>query len=725
MRSSLVLLAALAGSTLGLPTASTTELDARTFGLIGGLVETIKDILHGTSPVNILGAISAEAAVALNGVAIGCKAGSIDFEYRKQLGIWLKTGAGVHIDTSLKKSLLAWCEADVSVDLEIDLDIRAQLSFFLPTLAHIAAEKELYVTLEGVFDFAKEVTAVLTIGAQASLEAAIALLGELHWKIKAGLEFCAAGGILADLDVEIIAALKLWLDSKECGLDVELIKTIKLWLGGKIEGEVVALPQLPVGGLTTISLGKSLEVLIDASGAIVASAQASLGAFLQTDVGLEIDIEIKKLIDFCAKGGLAIDLEYEKRVELSLWLASSKCGLTAELKGLIAFWLSFGVSAGAEVSIDFSKNILTELGQFITSTIDVVLGGHLHGLLSFLLSGQGVLSISIEARAQLAALISGGFGFSIDKHIEIIIIGWLGGCHECCGGKPPVSSTTPTLPSTTPSASPSTTTQTGVEPTGTPTTSKPVIPTGSPTTTPGQPEETPCETLTSETTISHTESHPSEPTTTTEPVIPTGEPTETPCETLTSETTISHTESHPSEPTTTTTTKPVIPTGPPTTTPGQPEETPCETLTTETTVSHTESHPGQPTGEPTETPCETLTTETTISHTETPTTTPSQPEETPCETLTTETTVSHTESHPGQPTGEPTETPCETLTTETTISHTESKPPVPTDIEPTETASQPPSTITEPPVPTATSTGGKKTITVTKTVGVEYCPPNW
>ncbi|KAL2814935.1 hypothetical protein BJX63DRAFT_184549 [Aspergillus granulosus] len=714
MRSSLVLLAALAGSTLALPTASTAELDARTFGLVGGLIDSIKDILHGTSPVNILGGISAEAAVALNGGAIGCKAGSIDFEYRKQLSIWLKTGAGAHIDASLKKSLLAWCEADVSVDLEIDLEIRAQLSFFLPALAHIAAQKELYVTLEGVFDFAKEVAGVLTIGAQASLEAAIALLGELDWKIKAGLEFCAAGGVLADLDVEIIAALKLWLESKECKLDVHLKKTIKFWLEGKIEGDVIELPKIPVDGLTTISLGKSLEVLIEASGALVASAQASLYAFLKTDIGLEIDIEIKKIIEFCAKGGLAIDIEYEKRVELSLWLASSKCKLTAELKSLLAFWLSFGVSAGAEVSVDFSKNILAE--------IEVLLGKHFHGLLSFLFSGEGVLSISIEARAQLAALIGGGFGFSIDKHIEIIIIGWLGGCHECCGGKPPVSSTTtPTLPTTTPTPSPSTTTtkttttttatttepeetpcetDTDVEPTPTSTTTKPtepeetpcetdtdVEPTTTPTTTPSEPEETPCETDTDV-----------EPTAT--PTTTPSESEETPCETETD----------------------VEPTATPTTTkPTEPEETPCETDTdVEPTATPTTTNPT----EPEETPCET---DTDVEPTATPTTTkPTEPEETPCETDTdVEPTATPTTTKPTKPT-EPEETPCETDTdVEPTGKPTETKPPVPTDVEPTEPATQPPSTITNPPVPTTTSTGGQKTVTITKTVGVEYCPPNW
>jgi hypothetical protein len=73
--------------------------------------------------------------------------------------------------------------------------------------------------------------------------------------------------------------------------------------------------------------------------------------------------------------------------------------------------------------------------------------------------------------------------------------------------------------------------------------------------------------------------------------------------------------------------------------------------------------------------------------------------------LTTETTISSTISVPGTDAPKP---------------PTEITPGVPTGVEPTESAS-----ITQPPVPTATSTGGKKTVTITKTVGVEYCPPEY
>ncbi|KAL2829716.1 hypothetical protein BDW59DRAFT_33181 [Aspergillus cavernicola] len=727
MRSGLLLLAGLASSTLALPTAST-ELDARTVGLVSGLLDVVKDILGGgVSPVNILGGISAEAAAALGGGALGCTAGSIDIEYRKKLAIWLKSEAGLHLDVSLRKSLLSWCEADASVDLDLDLDLRAQLSFFIPACANIAAEADLYVSLEGVFSLASDVLGVLTATAQATLEAAIGLLGDLDFKIQAGLEFCAAGGLIGDLDIEIVNALKVWLNGDKCTLSVELKTTVLAWIAGEIGGDIIELPKLPVGGVTAISLGKSIEVLVETTGALVGSAQAALGAFLQTDIGLDIDTEIKNILALIVKGGLAVDIAYDKRVQLSLWLASSKCALTAELKSLIAFWLSFGVSSGGEVSVGFSTNILSELTGFITGTIDTLLGSQLHGLLSFILSGKGVLSISLEARAQIAALIGGSLDIEIDDSIQIIIIGWLGGCHECCGS--PGSSTTPALPTSTP-----------VSPTKTPT-----VPTSvGPTETPSEPSETPCDTLTSETIISHTETKPptetpSVPTgtgpsetpsnTPTVPTVPTGaEPSETPCDTLTSETIISHTETKP--PTET----PSVPTGAgPSETPSNtpfvptsaqpsetPSETPCETLTTETTISHTESVP------PTETPSvPTTPVPTGVQPSETPSApvpTGTESTETPCETLTTETTLSHTESVPPTqptetpteptepvPTGvEPTETPCETLTSETIVSST-----------------IPASTITQPPVPVATSTGGQKTVTVTTTVGVAYCPPSY
>ncbi|KAL4923802.1 putative cell wall protein, partial [Aspergillus undulatus] len=557
MRSNLFLLAGLASSALALPTASN-ELDARTFGLIHGLIETVKDILHGTSPVHILGGISAEAAAALGGSALGCTAGSVDLEYRKKLAVWLKTGAGAHLEASIKTALLAWCEADASVDLDLDLDIRAQLGFFIPSCTSIAAEADLYVSLDGVFSLTSEVLGVLSATAQASLEAAIGFLGELDWKVAAGLEFCAAGGLVGDLDVEILKALKIWLNSDECTLSVGLKHTLEIWLSGKTGGGVIQIPSLPVGGVATIGLGKSIQALVEASGALVASAQASLSAFLETDVGLAIDVDIKAILALIAKGSLAIDIDLDKRVALSLWLGSADCKLSAELKGLIAFWLSFGVSAGAEVSLDASHNIVTDLTGFLTGTVDALLGTHLHGLLSFILGGQGVLSLSLEARAQLAALVSGGVDIDISNHVQVIIIGWLSGCQKCCGGEfithtPYVPSSTPSIPGATetpsvPSSTPAV--PTGEQPTETPSvpSQTPGVPTDvSPTETPGE-TSTPCDTLTSEIVGSSTISIPGETTPavptdvqpTETPSVPTETPvapgeTSTPCDTLTSE----------------------------------------------------------------------------------------------------------------------------------------------------------------------------------------------
>ncbi|KAL4795489.1 hypothetical protein BDV19DRAFT_165812 [Aspergillus venezuelensis] len=497
MRSNLFILAGLASSALALPTTASTELDARHFGLVSGLIETVKDILHGTSPVHILGGISAEAAAALGGGALGCTAGSVDLEYRKKLAVWIKTGAGAHLDASVKTALLAWCEADVSVDSGLDVDIRAQLGFFIPGC---------------------------------------------------------------------------------CTLSVSLKHTLQIWISGKIGGGVIQIPSLPVAGVATIGVGKSLEALIEASGALVVSAQTSLSAFLETEVGLAIDADISAILALIAKGSLAIDISLDKRISLSLWLGSSDCKLTAELKGLLALWLSFGVSAGAEVSLDVSHNIITDLTGFLTGTVDALIGTHIQGLLSFILSGKGVLSISLEARAQLAALVSGSLDIDISADIQLIIIGWLSGCQKCCGGEI-ISTHTPSLPSSTPSVPKPTETPaapTDVQPTGTPSvpSQTPGFPGGEqPSGTPSVPAQTPG----TPTDVSPTET-PSE--------------TTTPCDTLTSEIVGSSTISIPGSET------PGVPTD------VQPTETPSVPVTTPAGPSETPVGPGE-----TSTPCDTLTSE--------------------------------------------------------------------------------------------------------------------
>ncbi|KAI9374774.1 hypothetical protein BJX61DRAFT_258474 [Aspergillus egyptiacus] len=645
MRSDLLLLAGLASSALALPTAASTDLDPRFLGgLVGGLLDVVKDLVEGLlSPLDILGDITGQAAAALGSSALGCKAGSVDHEYRKALALWLNTEAGLRLDASLRKSLLDWCSVDLDLDvdlnsgldLDLDIDLRAQLAFLLPTVVHVAAEADLSLSLDGVVSLVGDVVGVLTATAQSALEAAIGLLGDLDWKVKAGLEFCASGGVVADLDIEILKALKVWLNSEECGLSVELKKTVLLWLEGKIGGDVIELPKLPVGGVTAISLGNSIEALVDAGGALVASAQASLATFLETSVGLEIDVEIKALLELCAKGGLAIDLDYDKRVELALWLISDKCTLTAELKSLLIFWLSLGVSADVDVSLDLSDNLVTDLLGLVTGTLDGLLGTHLSGLLSFLTSGESVLAISLEARAQLAALLGGSLDLDLglDLSLKKIILGWLVGCHECCG-KPRAEF--PGLPSSTPSSGPG-----GVQPTETPSkpTQTPVKPTGV------QPTETTSK--------------------------PTGSP------------------AHPTE-------------APGSETPEDEED--CEEIVT-SSVTSSVVHPTETPAHPTEAPsseapedeedCEEIVTSSVTSSIVHPTETPAQPSDV-------------------VPTGvSPSDTPCSGSNCQTQT--------FPTGI-PSST-SIPGGHVTQPPVAVPTPTGGgKKTVTVTKTVAVEVCP---
>ncbi|PTU17577.1 hypothetical protein P175DRAFT_0487244 [Aspergillus ochraceoroseus IBT 24754] len=588
MRSNTLLaLAGLASYTLAIPTG----IDPRHSGLAQGLINTITDILKGHSPVDILGGISAHAAAALNGGALGCAAGSIDLSYRQELAAWIRTGAGIHLDASLKTSLLSWCGGDDSVTLSVDAC--SGLSVFIPTCASIAAEADLYVNLDGVFSLVDNAFGVLSVSAQTLLSSSLAAIGELDVNVKAGLEFCAAGGVVSDLSVDILAALKVWLSGSECQLSATLQATVLSWCEGHIGGDIVSLNTLPHGGLVSLSVGAAVLGLVEESGALVASAQASLSAFLETEFGLDIEADLKVILEGCAKGELATSFGYEARAALSAWLASSSCSLTVELNAMVVFWLSFGVSAGAEVSL--GTNIIADLSSFLVGTVESLLGSQLHGLISLLLSGEGLLSISLEARAQLAAICGGAAGIDIDASIQIILIGWLTGCRECCipsgslttGTMIPSTVSVPGFPSgslTTGTMIPSTVSVPGV-PSGSLTTGT-MIP--STVSVPGFPSGS----LTTGTMIPSTVSVPGAPSEslTTETVIPTpisvpsatgATETSTPCDTITSETVISSTISVPGVSTTS------VPAGTPSG--SSPTETgaPSESLTTQTTVTVT------------------------------------------------------------------------------------------------------------------------------------------
>ncbi|KAF7117852.1 hypothetical protein CNMCM5793_007155 [Aspergillus hiratsukae] len=593
MRSnSLFLLASLASYVLALPT----DLESRHLKVgadvdIGDLsIGAGISIGHGLDLSGLIGAIlgghtrtsallaglSAQAAAALQGGVLGCKAGAIHAAARAELAAWLRAGAAAELDASIKASLLDWCEGDVSVTL--DVDVCAGLSVLIPTCADIAAKGDLFVTIDGIFSSA-EVAAnvVLSASAQASLSAFLsASVGAaLDAKVRAGLGLCAGGGVFVDLAADVQAALKVWLASSECSLSASLKIAVLAWLEGKVGADVIAIGSLPSGGLATISAGASIAALVEETGLLSASAQLSLAAFLEADISAGLDVHVLAALEACAKGGAAVSLDVEVRTALVAWLTGSSCSLGAELKAVVLLWLSFAVEADLAVSV--STGLLGELTSFLTGTIEATLGAVFRGVLSIMISGESMSTLSIDARAQLAAILGGAAGIEIDASIEIILIGWLTGCGHLPGGSGFIrngnpGTSTPAVPVTgvpslpavpTPSGIPSgsvpVSIPNGASPTGASSVPIPVVPSGSvpsgasPTeapsgTVPAVPEasETPCDTLTSETVIpiaTYTEAGPvpsgASPTGGAGASVPSGpEASETPCDTFVSQTVI-------------------------------------------------------------------------------------------------------------------------------------------------------------------------------------------
>ncbi|KAF9892865.1 hypothetical protein FE257_000454 [Aspergillus nanangensis] len=680
MRSSNVLmLASLASYALALPTDLNSRALSSGSDLVSDVVNDLTGLLSlllgdgGQSPASLLDGLTAPAAAALEGGALGCKANAVHASARKELGNWLQAhGDAFH--APVKKSLLGWCNG--GGDSVLPVDVTSVLSMLIPTCADKAAQGNLIVTLDGIFDAVEYVTdVVLNASAQSSLSSFLSgTIGSLlDVKVKAGLGLCASGGVARDLSVEVKTSLLKYLTGSDCTLGVSLKSSLLSWLHGKAGGDCMALDSLPTGGLSAISVGAAVESLVTEAGVLVETVQATLAAFLKTDLAAGLEEELISALTSCSKGGSASVLTIEVRTILAKWLGSSDCHLGAELKSVLVFWLSFAVTE-VDVNIELPGGLISEVTSFVTGTVDSLLGTHLTGILSILTSGQSLISISIEARAQLAAVCGGAAGIEIGESIQLILIGWMTGCDTGHGSPSPSSSMA--LPSSTVPAIPS---STGA------------IPASS----------TPCDTLTSETVVPIA-------TSTEVPSVPAA--SSTPCDTLTSETVVPIATS----------TEAVGPTGSPSSAP-EASSTPCDTITSETVVPIATSTEAVP--EASSTPCDTITSETVVpiaTSTEAvgPTGTPSVPvmptpssegpeaSSTPCETITTETVVpvaTNTEVGP-----EASSTPCETITTETVV-------PIATSTEAPQITAAPTMSYSKP----------HKVVTLHTTVSVASCPPSY
>ncbi|KAJ5288739.1 hypothetical protein N7478_001769 [Penicillium angulare] len=461
MRSSLVMLAGLAGSALAYPADVSNE--RRTFGLVaeilGSIGSDIDTILsgvlglggHSQSSGSLLVGLSAHGAAALEGGLLGCGATKIHADARVELKTWLSSQTV--ITGSLKTHLLSWCEGSVAT---LEESVIAALSVYIPTCAELAAKESIFVTIDGIVESSEyEATLVLSASAQASLTTFISAHAELDVDIKAGLNLCAAGGIIGSLHADIKASLLAWVSGSDCGLEVGLKASVLAWIKGEAATDLVAIGSISTDVLTSLSVGASIEVLVEESGVLSTGALASIAAYLEADV--EIDVNVRAALKACAEGKLAAALDVDLRTSLALWLTGSSCSLGVELKAVVLLWLSVAVTA--EASVDIVTGLLVDITGFLTEEIISLLSVNLRGALGLLIAGESLTVLSWEARAELAAFLGGCTSIDISVTIEIIIIEWFTGCSipggPSGGGSPSGSSSAPSLPSPTgPSSGP-------------------------------------------------------------------------------------------------------------------------------------------------------------------------------------------------------------------------------------------------------------------------------
>ncbi|KAI3139150.1 hypothetical protein CBS147326_2828 [Penicillium roqueforti] len=453
MRSNLVLLASLAGSALAYPTDI--AVDRRTFGLaaeivgsaaadVGGIISAVLGG-GGHSSTSLLAGLSAHGAAALEGGLLGCSAGKIHADARGELKTWLS--GQVSISGSVKTSLLSWCEGSTAT---LSADVLAALSVYIPTCADLASKESLYVTVEGIFTSAElEAELVLSAAAQASLDVFIKGSASLAADVKSGLSVCAAGGVVGSLSADVKASLSAWVSASDCALSAALKASVSAWCEGKAGADLVSVGSISASGLTAVSVGASVGAAVEEAGALSASAQAAISAFLDAKIDVNLSAEVEAALKACAEGKLASSLTVEVRTALAVWLSASSCSLGVELKAVVLLWLSVAVTA--EASLDLVTGLFVDITGFLTESVLSLLSINLRGALSLLAAGESLTVLSWEARSELAAFLGGCLDINIGVSIELIIIEWFTGC-SIPGAPAPsgsASASVPSLPTST------------------------------------------------------------------------------------------------------------------------------------------------------------------------------------------------------------------------------------------------------------------------------------
>lgn len=312
----------------------------------------------------------------------------------------------------------------------MDIEVIADLALFVPSAVGIAAEGGFVVDVNGVSAVGAAVGVILESSFQSELDVFIKANLDLESEINVGLNICAAGGLVSSLTADVKAAVTAYLSGSECGLSASLKAAVGFWLEGQVGSGCVALGSVSSTASISGSIGASIGAAVDVNGILSASYISALEAWISAQASL--DVNVKGWLEVCAGAKGAISLDIDAVGQLTAWLFSSDCSLTAELKAAVLLWLHVRVGFADTISV-LSAADITTLSAWIKSE-SASLSATVSGALSVACAGEAVFNIDASAIAEISGLLTGCVsGFTVPADIQIIIAKWTSGetcdCH--------------------------------------------------------------------------------------------------------------------------------------------------------------------------------------------------------------------------------------------------------------------------------------------------------
>ncbi|CRG88342.1 hypothetical protein PISL3812_05372 [Talaromyces islandicus] len=380
--------------------------------------------LGSNSSFDLFSGLDAEGCAAFAGACLGAKASAIESSARASLDAWI---GSADLSASLKTSLKSWCSGSVA---ELDVDVIAELAVYIPIAVGLAAEGGLSVSISGITSTITDAGVALDASLRADLTAFLKAHVNLDSEVNVALEVCASGGVVAALTADVKAAILAYVESSDCSLSASLIAAIKLWCAGKAGSGVSIIGDIPNAASISASVGASITAAIDSEGIIASSFVSALKTWI-VSIDIDLDADIKAALELIIEGKTASSLDDTVIIKLTQWLFSEKCSLAGQLKAVVLVWLYVRATVGETVSILSVTDIAT-LTAWFEGDVSASLSAVVKGVIATAIAGEAVVNVSLDAVAQLVAVISGLVtGVSVDIDIVVILAKWVTG--NTCG----------------------------------------------------------------------------------------------------------------------------------------------------------------------------------------------------------------------------------------------------------------------------------------------------